>query len=68
MAKTFIDIPDDLLKATQKELGTTGKRDTVVRSMQEVLAARAREREAERWRTLRGTDLDDPEVMEGAWH
>lgn len=68
MSRTLIDIPDDLLARAQQLYGTKGKRDTVVRALQEGLAADARRRWVDRLRTMRGLDLDDPEVMERAWH
>ncbi|MFM8772380.1 MAG: type II toxin-antitoxin system VapB family antitoxin [Actinomycetota bacterium] len=42
MAKTLIDIDDDLLKAARDILGTSTKKDTVTTALREVVAARAR--------------------------
>lgn len=67
MTTTLIDIPDDLLARVQQVYGTRGKRDTVVRALEESVAAEARRRLIERLRTMRGLDLDDPEVMRQAW-
>lgn len=67
MSRTLIDIPDDLLARAQHVYGTKGKRDTVVRALEESVAAEARRRLVERLRTMRGLDLDDPQVMRQAW-
>lgn len=42
MAKTLIDIDDNLLEAAREALGTTTKKDTVNAALREVLAARDR--------------------------
>lgn len=42
MAKTLIDIDDNLLEAAREALGTTTKKDTVNAALCEVLAARDR--------------------------
>ena len=65
--KTTIAIDDEKLEALQVALGTSGITETVDRALREVLAAKAREREVERLTTMRGIDLDDPEVMARAW-
>lgn len=67
MSMTLIDIPDDLMAELKAELGTASKRETVIRSMREVLAARARQRLIEQLRAMDGLDLDDPDVMAQAW-
>jgi Arc/MetJ family transcription regulator len=51
----------------QEALGTSGITETVDRALRAVLAAEARRREVERLTTMRGIDLDDPEVMARAW-
>ncbi|HEV2820205.1 MAG TPA: hypothetical protein VGW11_06845 [Solirubrobacteraceae bacterium] len=65
--KTTITIDDGRLEAVQVALGTSGITQTVDRALREVLAAEARRREVERLTTMRGIDLDDPEVMARAW-
>jgi Arc/MetJ family transcription regulator len=67
MPKTLVDIPDELLEQAKDALGTATKRETVIRSMQEVIALRAARRHAERLLGMEGWDLDDPEVMREAW-
>jgi Arc/MetJ family transcription regulator len=68
MSETLIDIPDKLLLEAQEALGTIGERDTVIRSLEEVVCAEARKRVASWVSSLEGSDLDDPEVMSRAWH
>ena len=46
MAKTLIDIDDDLLEAVREVLGTSTKKDTVNSALREVLAAQERRRAA----------------------
>jgi Arc/MetJ family transcription regulator len=65
--KTTITIDDEKLEAVQEALGTSGITETVDRALRAVLAAEARRREVERLTTMRGIDLDDPEVMARAW-
>ena len=47
VAKTLIDIDDDLLEAVREVLGTTTKKDTVNTALREVLAAQQRRRAAQ---------------------
>ena len=42
VAKTLIDIDDDLLEAAREALGTSTKKDTVNAALREVIAARDR--------------------------
>ena len=42
MARTVIDLDDELLASVAKELGTSTKKDTVHAALQEVLASRRR--------------------------
>ena len=46
MAKTLIDIDDDLLEAARDVLGTSTKKDTVNAALREVLAGQERRRAA----------------------
>jgi len=67
MAKTLIDIDDDLLAAASKELGTKTKKDTVNAALAQVLAL-ARRRDHVAFLVAGGLpDLGDPDVMAGAW-
>jgi Arc/MetJ family transcription regulator len=42
VARTVIDLDDELLASVAKELGTSTKKDTVHAALQEVLASRRR--------------------------
>ena len=44
MAKTLVDIDDELLEAAREVLGTSTKKDTVNAALREVLAAQERRR------------------------
>lgn len=46
MAKTLIDIDDDLLEAAREVLGTSTKKDTVNAALLEVLAGQERRKAA----------------------
>ena len=67
MQKTTLVIDQVKLRRVRKVLGTKGIRDTVDRALDEVLALDARRRLVEKLRTMNGLDLDDPDVMTGAW-
>jgi len=67
MQKTTLVIDQVKLRRVRKVLGTKGIRDTVDRALDEVLALDARRRLVEKLRTMNGLDLDDPDVMAGAW-
>lgn len=65
--KTTIEIDEDLLDEVRGVLGTTTLKDTVDQALREVLRERARRDEVEALSAMRGMDLDDDEVMAGAW-
>ena len=67
MAKTLIDIDDDLLAAASKELGTKTKKDTVNAALAEVLALARRREHVEFLHGGGLPDLGDPDVAAGAW-
>ena len=64
MAKTLVDIDEEALEAARRALGTKTKVDTVNTALREVTAVRQR---LALLATLDRTDIDDPEVMQGAW-
>lgn len=64
---TTVEIDTRKVQAVQDVLGTRTLRDTVDRSFDEVLARAARERSIEQLQTMRGLDLDKPDVMAKAW-
>lgn len=65
--KTTIEIDEELLERTRRALGTTTLRETVEEAFLEVLRERARREEIQALGTMQGMDLDDPDVMRGAW-
>ena len=67
MRKTTLVIDEDLVQQAQAALGTRGLKATVDRALQEAIAVAARRRAIEQLRTMTGLELDNPEVMAGAW-
>lgn len=67
MRKTTLVIDDELVRQAQAALGTRGLKATVDRALQEAIAVAARKRAIEQLRTMSGLELDNPEVMAGAW-
>ena len=67
MTKTLIDIDDEYLAAAQQALGTTTKKDTVNAALREVTALAARRRDLQRLTSRGLPDLEDEDVMQGAW-
>ncbi len=67
MKKTSVVIDEELATAVQEVLGTKTLRETIERSMLEVLRARARSEEVAALTSQRGLDLADDEIMAGAW-
>ena len=65
--KTSIEIDVALLDKVRSALGTSTIRETVEEAFLEVLRERARRDEVDALARMRGMDLDDPEVMTGAW-
>ncbi len=67
VTKRLVDIDDDLLERAQALLGAATMKETVNRALQEVVDADLRRRHADRLFSMKGLDLDDPDVMSGAW-
>ena len=65
--KTALMIDQELLKQVQEILGTATTTETLDVALREVIRVRGRARGLERLRRREGMDLDDPEVMKGAW-
>lgn len=63
----MVDIDDKLLEQARHILGTVTMKDTVNRSLDEVVRAERRRRHAQRLVGMEGLDIDDDEVMDGAW-
>jgi Arc/MetJ family transcription regulator len=67
MTKRLVDIDDDLLVQAKEFLGSGTIKETVNRALDEYCRWQLRRRHIERLKTMDGLDLDDPEVMKGAW-
>lgn len=67
MGKRLVDIDDRLLEQAREILGTATMKDTVNRSLAEVVRAQRRRRHAQRLASMEGLDLDQPQVMNEAW-
>ena len=65
--KTSVEINEELLDSVRRFLATSTVKETVERAFQEIVRREARREEIESLRTMRGMDLNDPEVMAGAW-
>lgn len=67
VSKRLVDIDDDLLDEAAALLGTSTMKQTVNRSLEEVVLAARRRRHADRLEAMRDLDLAKPRVMAGAW-
>ena len=65
--KTSIEIDEGLLDRVRQALGTSTIKETVEEAFLEVLRERARRDEVDALACMRGMDLDNAEVMAGAW-
>jgi len=65
--KTTVEINEALFEQVRRILGTATLRETVEEAFLEVVRDAARRREVEALGEMEGMDLDDPEVMAGAW-
>ena len=65
--KTALMIDDELVLQVKELLGTATTTETLTEALREVIRVRGRARGLERLRRREGMDLDDPEVMKGAW-
>jgi Arc/MetJ family transcription regulator len=66
MTRVTIDLDDEALEGAADELGTTSEVDTVNTALRTVAGRRERVEALDRILS-RIDDLDDPEVMKGAW-
>lgn len=68
VTKRLVDIDDEVLEAARSLLGTRTLKDTVNESLRRTVAAAGPAPEID-WDafTAASVDLDDPEVMRGAW-
>jgi Arc/MetJ family transcription regulator len=65
--KTSVEIDEELMEGARRILGTTTLKETVEGAFLRLLQEEARREEVEALSTMRGMDLDDPEVMAKAW-
>jgi Arc/MetJ family transcription regulator len=65
--KTSLEVDVELLDEVRRALGTTTLKETVEEAFLEVLRERARREEIEALQSMSVMELDDPEVMAGAW-
>lgn len=65
--KTSVEIDPELLEKVRDVLGTSTLKETVEQAFLEVLRERARREEVRALASMRGMELDDPEVMGQAW-
>ncbi len=65
--KTSVEIDDGLLAAAQRILATATLRETVEEAFRQVVRAEARREEARALAAMEGMELDNPEIMAGAW-
>jgi Arc/MetJ family transcription regulator len=65
--KTTITIDDELIAQAGAILGTSGITATIDEALRRVIVSEARERLIERLSTMKGLDLDNSEIMAGAW-
>ena len=67
MAKTLIDVDEEMLTAAQEALGTVTKKETVNAALRAVAALAARRRDLQRLISGGLPDLEDAEVMRAGW-
>lgn len=65
--KTTLTVDDDVLSMAQQALGTRGIKDTIDAALHEAIVAETHRDYFDRLRTMRGLDLEDPDVMGQAW-
>lgn len=67
MAKKLIDVDEAALGRAREVLGAATMKDTVNGALAEVVRLAERRSHAHRLATMDGLDLDDEQVMTGAW-
>lgn len=65
--KTSVEIDEELLEEVRGVLATSTIRETIEEAFREVMRGRARIEEIEALTTMKGMDLDKPEVMAWVW-
>lgn len=67
MTKKLIDIDEDTLAQATEILGAVTMKETVNRALTEVVLLAERRTHAERLARMDGLDLNDDQIMAGAW-
>ncbi len=67
VTKRLIDVDDTLLEQASGVLRTRTMKDTVNQALGEVVRAELRRRHADRLVRMNGLEIEDSEVMAGAW-
>ena len=67
MTKKLIDIDEDTLARATQILGADTMKEAVNRALLEVVLLSERRAHADRLGEMEGLDLDDDDVMAGAW-
>ena len=67
MTKKLIDIDGDTLAQATEILGAATMKETVNRALVEVVLLAERRAHADRLDAMDGLDLDDDQIMAGAW-
>lgn len=65
--KTSVEINEELYEKARGILATSTIRETIEEAFREVVRHRARLEEIEALTTMKGMDLDKPEIMARAW-
>jgi Arc/MetJ family transcription regulator len=65
--KTSVTVDEELIARASAVLGTRSLRETIQRSLEEVVAQDLRQRHIERLKRGEFDDLSDPAVMAEAW-
>ncbi len=67
MTKKLIDIDEDTLAQATEILGAVTMKEAVNRALTEVVLLAERRTHADRLAGMDGLDLDDDQIMAGAW-
>lgn len=69
MARTLVDIPDDLMENARRIIGPGATKAETVRTALELMVRRAHQTEALRWLAEADplADLRDPDLKKRAW-
>ena len=65
--KTTVEIDEDLLAAVQRIMGTGTLKATIEEAFREILRLEARRAEVKALSTMKGMDLNQPDVMTQSW-